>query len=59
MFAISVMLNLAMGNYLNRIALFYSAHFLSSLLALAAVFALWLRGESVSGDLRATEAAKA
>lgn len=41
--ALSVLLNLATGNYLNRIALFYSAHFLSSLLALAAVFALWLR----------------
>jgi len=43
LFALSLLLNLATGNYLNRIALFYSAHFLSSLLALAAVFALWLR----------------
>jgi len=43
LFALSVLLNLATGNYLNRIALFYSAHFLSSLLALAAVFALWRR----------------
>ncbi len=43
LFALSVLLNLATGNYLNRIALFYSAHFLSSLLALAAVFALWLQ----------------
>ena len=34
LFALSVLLNLATGNYLNRIALFYSAHFLSSLLAL-------------------------
>ena len=42
LFSLSVVLNLATGNYLNRIALFYSAHFLSSLLALAAVFALWL-----------------
>ena len=42
LFALSVLLNLATGNYLNRIALFYSAHFISSLLALAAVFALWL-----------------
>jgi hypothetical protein len=42
LFALSVLLNLATGNYLNRIALFYSAHFVSSLLALAAVFALWL-----------------
>ena len=43
LFALSVLLNLAPGNYLNRIALFYSAHFFSSLLALGAVFALWLR----------------
>jgi hypothetical protein len=59
LFAISVMLNLAMGNYLNRIALFYSAHFLSSLLALAAVFALWLRDEIGSRKLNLSEAAKA
>ena len=39
--ALSVLLNLATGNYLNRVALFYSAHFISSLLALAALFALW------------------
>jgi hypothetical protein len=43
LFALSVLLNLAPGNYLNRIALFYSAHFVSSILALAAVFALWLQ----------------
>jgi hypothetical protein len=48
LFALSVVLNLAAGNYLNRIALFYSAHFLSSLLALAAVFALWFRRETDS-----------
>ncbi|MGD0116682.1 MAG: glycosyltransferase family 87 protein [Candidatus Binatus sp.] len=47
LFALSVVLNLATGNYLNRIALFYSAHFVSSLLALAAVFALWLSTEAV------------
>ena len=41
LFALSVLLNLATGNYLNRIALFYSAHFISSLLALVALFALW------------------
>jgi hypothetical protein len=46
LFALSVVLNLAMGNYLNRVALFYSAHFISSLLALAAVFALWLTSEA-------------
>jgi hypothetical protein len=42
LFALSVLLNLATGNYLNRVALFYSAHFFSSLCALAALFALWL-----------------
>ncbi len=41
LFALSVLFNLATGNYLNRVALFYSAHFISSLLALAALFALW------------------
>jgi len=46
LFALSVMLNLATGNYLNRVALFYSAHFFSSLLVLAAVFALWLTSEA-------------
>ena len=46
LFVLSVVLNLAMGNYLNRVALFYSAHFISSLLALAAVFALWLKSEA-------------
>jgi hypothetical protein len=59
MFALSVVLNLAAGNYLNRIALFYSAHFLSSLLALAVVFALWLRDEIESRKLKLSEAAKA
>jgi len=59
LFALSVVLNLAAGSYLNRIALFYSAHFLSSLLALAAVFALWLRDEVISGNLRVTEESKA
>jgi hypothetical protein len=46
LFALSVLLNLATGNYLNRIALFYSAHFISSLLALTALFALWLTTEA-------------
>ncbi|HEY6299662.1 MAG TPA: glycosyltransferase family 87 protein [Candidatus Binatus sp.] len=46
LFALSVALNLATGNYLNRVALFYSAHFFSSLFALAAVFALWLTSEA-------------
>ena len=46
LFALSVLLNLATGNYLNRVALFYSAHFFSSLLVLAAVFALWRTSEA-------------
>jgi hypothetical protein len=46
LFALSVLFNLATGNKLNRLALFYSAHFISSLLALAAVFVLWLRTEA-------------
>ncbi len=41
LFAISVALNLAPGNYLNRLALFYSAHFVSSILAIAALFSMW------------------
>jgi hypothetical protein len=41
LFAISVVLNLAPGNYLNRLALFYSAHFVSSILAIAALFSMW------------------
>ncbi len=45
LFALSVLLNLATGNHLNRLALFYSAHFISSLLTLAAIFALWLKSE--------------
>jgi hypothetical protein len=44
--ALSVLFNLATGNYLNRVALFYSAHFISSLLALAATFVLWLKTEA-------------
>src|SRR5208282_91782 len=59
LFALSVLLNLAAGNYLNRIALFYSAHFLSSLLALAAVFALWLRSGSDSRRPRMSQASQA
>ena len=46
LFAVSVLFNLATGNKLNRLALFYSAHFISSLLALAAVFVLWLKNET-------------
>jgi len=47
LFALSVLLNLATGNHLNRVALFYSAHFFSSLLALTAVFVLWRTTEAV------------
>jgi hypothetical protein len=57
--ALSVLLNLAAGNYLNRVALFYSAHFLSSLFALAAVFALWLNRRTGSRARRMTQAARA
>ena len=57
--ALSVLLNLAAGNYLNRVALFYSAHFLSSLCALAAVFALWLNRRTGSRARRMTQAARA
>lgn len=46
LFALSVVFNLATGNYLNRLALFYSAHFISSLLALAAIFVLSLKTEA-------------
>jgi hypothetical protein len=59
LFALSVLLNLATGNHLNRIALFYSAHFLSSLLALAAVFALWLRSGSDSRRPHMSQASQA
>ncbi len=41
LFIASVLLNFVPGRTPNRIALFYSAHFVSSLLALAALFALW------------------
>ncbi|MDB5107358.1 MAG: hypothetical protein JWM69_299 [Candidatus Binatus sp.] len=41
LFALSVLMNFAPGNFLNRLAMFYSAHFLSSLIALAALFLLW------------------
>jgi hypothetical protein len=46
LFVVSVILNLAPGSKLNRLALFYSAHLLSALVALAAVFLLWIRSGS-------------
>jgi hypothetical protein len=45
--SLSVVLNLATGNHLNRIALFYSAHYISSILLLVATFALWLTIEDL------------
>jgi hypothetical protein len=47
LFALSVLINLAPGNYLNRVAMFYSAHFVSSLLTLAALFALWWQDREI------------
>ncbi len=41
LFAISVLLNLAPGSRLNHIALFFSAHLLSALVAMTALFVLW------------------
>ncbi len=53
LFAFSVILNLAPGNHLNRLALFYSAHFISALVALAALFVLWIRTASArAGTVR-------
>jgi hypothetical protein len=53
LFALSVLLNLAPGNYLSRVAMFYSAHFVSSLLTLAALFALWWQDQEV--EVRASD----
>ncbi len=58
LFAMSVLLNLAPGNYLSRLAMFYSAHFISSLLALAALFTLSLQDEHRE-DERSGDIAKA
>ncbi len=56
LFIVSALLNFVPGRTPNRIALFYSAHFVSSLLALAALFALWkhdLIAEQATADLEA------
>ena len=45
LFAISVLLNLAPGSRPNHLALFFSAHLLSALVAMAALFILWLQDE--------------
>jgi hypothetical protein len=49
LFAISVALNFIPGRHLSRVALFYSAHFLSSIFALAAIAAFqWSRENSLA-----------
>jgi Glycosyltransferase family 87 len=53
LFIASVLLNFVPGRTPNRIALFYSAHFVSSLFALGALFTLW------KSDTRAEHAAAA
>jgi len=45
LFIASVVMNFAPGRHLGRIALFYSANFLSSILVLAAVASLYLHAE--------------
>jgi len=53
LFGLSVILNFAPGSRLNRLALFYSAHLLSALVALAAVFVIWMRsGSARDGTVR-------
>jgi Glycosyltransferase family 87 len=52
LFAISVLLNLAPGNRLNHLALFYSAHLVSALVAMAALFVLW-RYDRKTSELQA------
>jgi len=49
--AISVLLNLAPGSRLNHVALFFSAHLLSALVAMAALFVLWRHDELVASSL--------
>jgi len=51
LFGFSIALNYVPELHWNRLALFYSAHFVSSLLTLAALFILWLRS---GGAIRAT-----
>lgn len=46
LFAISIALNYLPELHWNRLALFYSAHFVSSLLTLATLFLLWHRSSS-------------
>ncbi len=51
LFGLSIALNYVPELHWNRLALFYSAHFVSSILTLAALFILWLRS---GGANRAT-----
>ena len=48
MFALSIALNYLPELHWNRLALFYSAHFVSSILTLAALFLFWLRSGSAN-----------
>jgi len=48
LFGLSIALNYVPELHWNRLALFYSAHFFSSILTLAALFLLWLRTGSTS-----------
>jgi glycosyl transferase family 87 len=48
LFGLSIALNYVPELHWNRLALFYSAHFFSSILTLAALFLLWLRSGSTS-----------
>ena len=48
MFALSIALNYLPELHWNRLALFYSAHFVSSIFTLAALFLLWLRSGGIN-----------
>jgi hypothetical protein len=50
LFALSIALNYVPELHWNRLALFYSAHFVSSLLTLAALFLLWRRSGSTNRE---------
>jgi hypothetical protein len=50
LFGLSIALNYVPELHWNRLALFYSAHFFSSILTLAALFILWLRSGSTGQE---------
>jgi hypothetical protein len=50
LFGLSIALNYVPELHWNRLALFYSAHFFSSMLTLAALFLLWLRSGSTGHE---------